>query len=237
MEFRFKLKGKHRRATRERVIEALRNVLPEPRTMYMVNVEGTAYPLKQAFCLAFGVGRTDVGTRDAQRIMERLEFEVTRGPAVGRRRESSAATGSQEQRRMPRHGTEEPWWSWEELEIPKIVLRWSYAERWVDIAGIGEYADEVYLPPSEPGVYRVRQSSDQPLLYIGKSKNLRRRVVDGLVKGMIVHAAGERIRESEDVRELVIRWAVTDRPAAAEEELLRQHVKLWGALPKYVEHE
>lgn len=55
-------------------------------------------------------------------------------------------------------------------------------------------------------------------------------------QGLVPHSAGERIRLSEDTSRIVVRWAETDRPACAEEELHRKHLQKHGRLPKYVEH-
>ncbi|MBM3477153.1 MAG: hypothetical protein FJX75_28125 [Armatimonadetes bacterium] len=233
MEFRGKLKRKQRRATRERVIEALGNMLPEPPTMYMVQVEGIAYPLKQAFGETFGVGRHDVGTRDARRIMERLGFEVTREPAASRRRaEAEDASAPEKGAGRLRRGEYDPV-SWQEINIPTMILRWSCGVRWVDIAGIGESSEEVRVPPNEPGVYCVFRKGDIPALYIGQTTNLRRRIVDALVRGTAMHTAGTLIRENEDLSRLVISWGLTDRPAAVEEELIRRHMEEWRKLPQY----
>jgi hypothetical protein len=51
------------------------------------------------------------------------------------------------------------------------------------------------------------------------------------VKGKPPHSGGHRIRELEDMSQLVVRWAVTDRPSAAEEELHRAHRARFGCLP------
>ncbi len=57
------------------------------------------------------------------------------------------------------------------------------------------------------------------------------------MKGKIPHSTGEKIRKEEDTSKLVIRWAITDRPAAVEEYLhMRYREKNRGELPKYVEH-
>lgn len=62
------------------------------------------------------------------------------------------------------------------------------------------------------------------------------RIKQGLAKGKAKHSAGRRLRASETVSKIVVRWAVSDRPAAAEEELHRMHVARFGRLPKYVRH-
>lgn len=60
------------------------------------------------------------------------------------------------------------------------------------------------------------------------------RVRQGLVKGKLPHPGGARIRAEQDVARLVVRWARTGRPAAAEEELHRAYTLKFGRLPEYV---
>jgi hypothetical protein len=59
------------------------------------------------------------------------------------------------------------------------------------------------------------------------------RIRQALVKGAAKHSSGIRIRQQEDVSGLVVRWAVTDRPAAAEEELHRRYRQEFCRPPKY----
>jgi len=56
------------------------------------------------------------------------------------------------------------------------------------------------------------------------------------VKGKIPHPGGARIRAQEDVARLMVRWAVTGRPAAAEEELHQAYRRKFGRLPAYVKN-
>jgi hypothetical protein len=70
-------------------------------------------------------------------------------------------------------------------------------------------------------------------LTIGKASNLRIRVKQGLVKGKISHSTGDRIRNNEDTSNIVIRWALTDKPSCVEEELHKKHIEDFGHLPKY----
>jgi hypothetical protein len=70
-------------------------------------------------------------------------------------------------------------------------------------------------------------------LHIGRTGNLRMRIRQGLVKGATPHSTGKRIRQEEEVSRLVVRWAVTERPAAGEEELHRLYRQQFGRLPKY----
>jgi hypothetical protein len=94
----------------------------------------------------------------------------------------------------------------------------------------------VSIPNMVAGVCEVRSIDNDAddRVYIGKAGDLRLRVRQGLVKGKLPHSGEKRIREQEDVSRLVIRWAVTTRPAAAEEELHRAYRARFGRLPTYV---
>ena len=122
----------------------------------------------------------------------------------------------------------------EVLHIPTVRLGWSSWVPWrkleldVRLGGVS--------PPDSPGVYEAKYEGCDERLVIGKASNLRMRVKQGLVKGKVPHSAGEKIRLNEDISRIVVRWAETDRPAAAEEELHKRHLEKFGKLPKYVEH-
>jgi hypothetical protein len=121
------------------------------------------------------------------------------------------------------------------LDIGTIVLDWSSWVPWHDVAIDNRGGLGVFIPNRRPGVYEVRysdQDSDERL-HIGMTGNLRMRVRQGLVKGATPHSTGRRIRQHEDLSHLAVRWAVTDRPAAAEEELHRLYRQQFGQLPKY----
>jgi hypothetical protein len=122
------------------------------------------------------------------------------------------------------------------ISIPPIVLRWSDWTAWHDLGADARSEIDVPLPGREPGVYEVRRADAEERLTIGRASNLRRRVRRGLVKGKLPHSAGARIWQNEDLTGLLVRWAVTDRPAAVEEELHKQHVEKFGRLPKYTDH-
>ena len=236
MEFEFKMRKRKYRATRERVIEALREVAPEPATPYMVAIEGTAYPLRQAFGETFGVSRKLMGTVSVVRIFERMGFEVTKGGMMEirpwpRAPEVPKPPVWRPQWRQSRH-REELWV--EEIELPTVVLRWSYFERWEDVATGMADGERIDTPPDEPGVYEVAgDSRDGSRLYIGRAADLKSRVCYALIVEKPPHPAGQKIRENEDLAQLSIRWAVTDRPAAVEEELHRRHIETYGRWPKY----
>jgi excinuclease UvrABC nuclease subunit len=123
----------------------------------------------------------------------------------------------------------------EEINIPTILLEWSAWVPWDDLKIDVRYGGGVRVP-TEPGVYQVKYRDDEKQLTIGKASDLRMRVKQGLVKGKVPHSAGERIRAHEDVSRIVVRWAVTNRPAAVEEELHKRYQAKFGSLPKYTEH-
>jgi len=122
----------------------------------------------------------------------------------------------------------------ETISIPAITLEWNEWIAWNDLQ-VDARRGGVKVPNGMPGVYEVRHLNADERLTIGKAADLRMRVKQGLVKGKVPHAAGKKIRETEDESTIVVRWAVTDRPAAVEEELHRRHQQKFGRLPKYTE--
>lgn len=121
------------------------------------------------------------------------------------------------------------------IRIPEIELRWSEWISWNTFKLDARTDPSGVTPPSVPGVYEARLVDEEHRLTIGKASNLRMRIKQGLVKGKIPHSTGVRLKKEEDTNSIVIRWATTDRPAAAEEELHRQHVIRFGALPKHTQ--
>jgi hypothetical protein len=83
---------------------------------------------------------------------------------------------------------------------------------WTYVAADNRGGAGVLIPNHASGVYEVRHAERdrQERIYIGKAGDLRLRVRQGLVKGKLPHSGGHRIRELEDVSQLVVRWAVTD---------------------------
>lgn len=122
------------------------------------------------------------------------------------------------------------------LTIPAIELNWSDWTSWEDTGrNVSEGGANL---PHAPGVYEVGLRESDERLIIGRGSSLRMRVKQGLVKGDSPHSGGERIKEALDsgeldVRDLVVRWASTASPAAAEEELHKQHKDRFDDLPKY----
>ncbi len=121
------------------------------------------------------------------------------------------------------------------IEIPPIQLKWSEWTPW-DSLKLNARIGGVKVPNKKSGVYEVKYRDCDERLTIGKASNLRRRIKRGLVEGKIPHSAGKKIHAYEDTSKIVVRWAVTDRPAAVEEELHRRHLNRFGKLPKYVKH-
>jgi hypothetical protein len=120
------------------------------------------------------------------------------------------------------------------IEFPRIHLQRSRWERWEEVAEHGRAILDV--PADPPGVYEVAYCHDEPRLYTGRSIDLRSRVLHALPRGTMAHPAGDAIRANEEVWRLRIRWALTDRPAAVEEEFHRRHIERFGALPQYTQH-
>ena len=121
------------------------------------------------------------------------------------------------------------------IKIPEITLEWSEWCPWDDIKK-DTRSGGIEIPNKTPGVYEVKYKDKDERLTIGKASDLRMRIRQGLVKGKTPHSAGKRIRQNEDTAKIIIRWAITDRPAAVEEELHRKHREKFCRLPKYVEH-
>ena len=121
------------------------------------------------------------------------------------------------------------------IEIPKIELRWSEWHPWNEIIEDAR-SGGIVIPNKIPGVYQARYINAEEMLTIGRTNDLRMRIRQGLVKGKTPHSAGKSIREKEDVSQLIVRWAVTDRPSAAEEDLHRKYVDRYGKWPLYTDH-
>ncbi len=124
----------------------------------------------------------------------------------------------------------------ETINIPAIMLEWSNWYRWDEFKVDARSGGGVLVPNKAPGVYEAKRFDSDNRLTIGKASDLRLRIKQGLVKGKVPQSAGKRIRANEDTSKIVIRWATTDRPSAAEEELHRKHQEMFGAFPVYTEH-
>lgn len=125
----------------------------------------------------------------------------------------------------------------ETIDIPRIVLEWSEWIAWEDLKVDARSGRGIKLPNKVSRVYEAKYEEDEERLTIGKASDLRMRVRQGLVKGKARHSAGRKIRAAnEDFSRIVARWAISDRPAAAEEELHKRHLASFGRLPKYTQH-
>ena len=126
-----------------------------------------------------------------------------------------------------------------EIYIEPIVLEWSVWHCWNDVARLVK--DGGVSPPRSTGVYEVKLENEKSRLTIGRSSDLYMRVKQHLMKENGSHSAGRKIRadikkgklSASDIR---IRWAVTDRPAAVEEELHLRYKGRFGELPQYTEN-
>lgn len=119
------------------------------------------------------------------------------------------------------------------ITIPQIELEWSEWFFWKEFLRDVRTDISAVRIPQKPGVYEARLVNYEERLTIGKASNLRMRVKQGLVKGLVPHSTGERIRGLEIVEDIEIRWAITDRPSAVEEELHKLYKKKYLTLPKY----
>lgn len=122
-----------------------------------------------------------------------------------------------------------------EVHIEPIVLDWSEWHSWRDVERDAREGGAV-APSNQPGVYEARLSGSKERLAIGKARDLRMRVKQGLMrgKGNAGEPAGEEVGAGEYV---VVRWAVTERPAAVVEELCIRHKGKFGKLPKYTRND
>ena len=255
--FEFTLKGRRIEARAADVVAALRGVAPERVRRHAVVIGRTTYPIKQAFSVAFHADRGDFSAYWAERVFVGLGFAVCAYLTDQRSRPKPEAKAAAQDATRSAQGGVRPRFPraaglgrpdrWEEaddgmpaaqveaVEIPPIVLAWSPWQPWTELARDGRKGASPHVPFGKPGVYEVIKDPFPERLVIGRASNLRRRVKEHLVMGTASHHAGEQIRAQEDPTKLRVRWAVTDRPAAAEEELHRQHVLRHGKLPTYTQ--
>jgi hypothetical protein len=237
VEYEFTVKGKRIRATREGVETALRGVDPKTLQVYSVVIGGRRYPIRQAFSLAFGLKRTDTTTSTAIRVLRHLGFDVSSRPKPANPKVDGQGAPA-EQRKKPRF----PYSVWypraaevERLDLRVIELKWSEWHRWEDLAKPERGPGGVQVPLGTPGVYEAKLEGQEERLAIGRASDLWHRVKQQLVRSQRRHPAGAKIRADEDLSKVRVRWAVTDRPAAAEEDLHQRHMRRFGRLPKYTE--
>ena len=123
----------------------------------------------------------------------------------------------------------------QEIKIPHITLGWNDWYRWAELLKDNR-SGGIHIPSKIPGVYEVKLTGHDGRLTIGKAADIRMRIRQGLIKGKTQHSSGKEIRSYEDTDKIEIRWAITDRPSAVEEELHRQYVIKHGKWPKYTKH-
>lgn len=73
--------GKVYALTKGQVVQALLGVSPEPIRTHWVEINGTRYPVKQAFARATKLDRLDFATNQARSHLRRLGFVVGRNNA------------------------------------------------------------------------------------------------------------------------------------------------------------
>jgi len=76
---KFTIRGKVYNITREDVINAVKDVEPEPiigKRKYYVEINGRQYPIKQVISLVTGLPRIAFTAMDAYRILTKLGFEI-----------------------------------------------------------------------------------------------------------------------------------------------------------------
>jgi len=76
---KFTIRGKVYDITREDVVNAVKDVEPEPligKRKYYVEINGKQYPIKQVVGLVTGLPRIAFTAMDAYRILTKLGFEV-----------------------------------------------------------------------------------------------------------------------------------------------------------------
>jgi hypothetical protein len=113
----------------------------------------------------------------------------------------------------------------ETIFLPEIKLEWSRWYPWDKLLLDARTNNEAIKLPNESGVYEAKIIDTEERLTIGKASNIRMRVKQGLVKGKVPHSSGDYIRNIEDKSKIIVRWALTDRPAAVEEELHRKYIR------------
>ena len=122
------------------------------------------------------------------------------------------------------------------IEVAPIVLEWSPWQPWNSLREDERRRTGSRVPLARSGVYEVMAEGRRVRLTIGRASDLQRRVKHHLVMGLgPAHAVREAILANEDTSRVYVRWALTDRPAAAEEALHLEHKRRHGRLPKYTQ--
>ncbi|MBM3502090.1 MAG: hypothetical protein FJX74_25845 [Armatimonadetes bacterium] len=239
------MKGRKIVGTRAQVERVLRKAAPEPLERHFVEVNGVRYPVKQALACAFGLARNDFDGARARAILLKMGLHVgTLRPEGspppqpgGARPRFPRAAGLPRPERWESYSEDgEPAAQVQAIEVPPIVLAWSPWHRWKALREDERGGSPIRLPAGRAGVYEVMAEGQRLRLTIGRTSSLRARVKYQLVMGSGgSHPARKPIMENEDLGRVFIRWAMTDRPATAEEALHLEHVRRHGRLPKYTQ--
>jgi hypothetical protein len=117
--------------------------------------------------------------------------------------------------------------------IGEIALHWS---DWFEVLTDDRGGQGMAISNQIPGLYEVKYADNDgdERLSVGKAADLRMPVRQGLEKGKLPYAGGIHSRGTEDLSRLVVSWAMTDRPAAAEEEQRRGYRAEFSTLPAFV---
>jgi len=107
-----------------------------------------------------------------------------------------------------------------------------------DFSNWQRLAPEMAEAPPQPGVYVIRKAGGMPfgrlsgqsdILYIGKSKNLNKRIKNYLSPGRRKTAA--RVKQMSEKIDMEVAWYLDDSPSHRELLLLRQYWKDHDELP------
>ena len=74
----FLINGKRLTLADQSVRAAVHGLTPEPARAHVVDIDGAAFPVKQAFAAATGLDRLDFTTNQARTVFKRLGFTVRR---------------------------------------------------------------------------------------------------------------------------------------------------------------
>lgn len=100
------------------------------------------------------------------------------------------------------------------------------------MVSLGQYCPRQDSTARKTGRLRSETPDQEIRLTIGETSSLKRRV-SYLVRGDGPHSAGEKIRGSENVADIEVRWAVTEQYGEIERQLHQAHRERFGCLPLY----
>lgn len=150
--------------------QKLANHTPEEVREHSVLVDGTAWPVKQAFAVATGLERSRFTSSAARRVLRNLGLTVD-GQALPL---SAHNHGRQKLPPFEFHAL---------MEVDQVKATIVFTWRRVgEITLVAEGALAFPLLPARPGLYRIEfvplTSSDTAVHYVGESKDLRGRARD-----------------------------------------------------------